>query len=123
MDVSQITLFKDLEFRDEVNLCATTMSFKKGETLFCGNQLAKYFYIIISGTIKCYQLNLINTKEQTIFVFGKGDMFDVVTLLDKEPHDVVYEALQECELLQFPIQKIREWIETKPEFNKKFSHI
>jgi CRP-like cAMP-binding protein len=120
MSQYEVELFKDVGLKDEVNLYAKTLYFKKGETLFYGNQLMRYFYIILSGTIKTYQLNLHNAKEQTIFVFSKGDMFDTIVLLDNEPHDVMYEALEESEVMQLPIDKVREWIEYNPEFNQKF---
>jgi len=113
-------LFQDVGLKDEVNLCAKTVHFKKGETLFYGNQLMRYFYIMLSGAIKTYQLNLHNAREQTIFVFSRGDMFDTIVLLDNEPHDVMYEALEDSEVMQLPIDKVREWIKNNPKFNQKF---
>ncbi len=94
--------------------------FKKGETLFSGDELLHYFYIVISGKIKSYQLNLENGKEQTIFVFREGDMFDTIVLLDGEPHDVMYEALEDSELLQLPIAEVRELLRTNEAFNRMF---
>ncbi len=79
-----------------------------------------YFYIVISGTVKTYQLNIHTGKEQTIFMFRRGDMFDVIILLDKIPHDVMYETVDDVELMQLPIQKVREWLTTKPAFNEVF---
>ncbi len=113
-----IELFKGLE--DEVRLCAKTVSFQKGETLFYGNQLMHYFYIVTKGAIKTYQLNLNNAKEQTIFIFTKGDMFDTIILLDNEPHDVMYEALENTELMQLPMEKVRQWIANNRAFNERF---
>ncbi len=120
MDYSEVELFRDIGLEREVNTYAKRVAFKKGETLFYGNQLMRHFYIILSGTIKTYQLNLHNAKEQTIFVFSKGDMFDTITLLDDEPHDVMYEALEDGEVMELPMQKVREWIEYHPQLNKKF---
>lgn len=94
--------------------------FKKGETLFSGDELLHYFYIVVSGKVKSYQLNLDNGKEQTIFIFREGDMFDTIVLLDGEPHDVMYEALEDSELLQLPIAEVRELLRTNESFNRMF---
>ena len=116
----KVELFDNVGLEQEINLHAKVVNFTKGETLFYGTQLMRYFYIIISGTIKVYQLNLHNAKEQTIFVFSKGDMFDTIILLDKEPHDVMYEALEDCEVMQLPLEKVRGWIQNNPNFNQRF---
>lgn len=94
--------------------------FKKGETLFTHGELMRYFYIVIRGKIKSYQLNLNNAKEQTIFIFREGDMFDTIILLDGKEHDVMYEVLEDSEMLQMPIEFVRELISTNKEFNSKF---
>lgn len=104
----------------EINHYTKRVLCKKGETLFTADELLHYFYIVARGKIKSYQLNLNNAKEQTIFIYREGDMFDTITLLDGEPHDVMYEALEDSELLQLPIEKIRELIATDQMFNQKF---
>ncbi len=93
---------------------------KRGESLFTADELMHYFYIVVRGKIKSYQLNLNNAKEQTIFIYRQGDMFDTVILLDGKPHDVMYEALEDSELLQLPLEKVRELLTTDPNFNKIF---
>ena len=112
--------FHEIGMVEEIALYTKKVSYSKGETIFYGNQLMDYFYIMLSGTVKTYQLNLNTGKEQTIFMFRRGDMFDVIILLDEIPHDVMYEAVDDVKLMQLPIQKVREWISTKPEFNKVF---
>jgi len=104
----------------EINDFSKHIKFKKGETLFCNGELSRYFYVIQTGKIKTYQLNLENAKEQTIFIFRAGDMFDTITLLDGEPHDVMYEAMEDTVAFEMPIRNVRYLIENNPEFNKKF---
>jgi len=104
----------------EVEHNAKRIRCHKGESLFTHDELMHYFYIVISGKIKSYQLNLNNAKEQTIFIFREGDMFDTITLFDGEAHDVMYEAMEESELLQLPIEKMRELILTDKNFSQKF---
>ena len=104
----------------EISRHTKRIMFKKGETLFTQGELMRYFYVVIRGKIKSYQLNLNNAKEQTIFIFREGDMFDTIVLLDGQEHDVMYEALEESEVLQMPIEFVRELISTNKEFNSKF---
>jgi len=104
----------------EISRYTKRMIFKKGETLFTHGELKKYFYIVIRGKIKSYQLNLENAKEQTIFIYREGDMFDTIILLDGEDHDVMYEVMEESEVLQMPIEYVRELISSNKAFNRKF---
>jgi len=93
---------------------------KKGETLLPHDELMKYFYIVIKGKIKTYQINFKNSKEQTLSILRDGDMFDTITLLDGRVHEVLYEALEKSKLIQMPIEEVRELLATNREFNQKF---
>ena len=110
----------DANVQQEIDHFTKLIHFKKGETLFANDELNRYFYVVQKGKIKNYQLNLDNGKEQTIFIFRAGDMFDTITLLDGKPHDVMYEAMEESAAYQMPLEDVRAMIETNPEFNKKF---
>lgn len=106
--------------RSEIGRYTKQMIFKKGETPFTHGELNRYFYIVIRGKIKSYQLNLENAKEQTIFIYREGDMFDTIILLDGKDHDIMYEVMEESEVLQMPIAYVRELISTNKAFNSKF---
>ena len=110
----------DTQAQGEISRITKRLLVKKGETLFSGDELLHNFYIVVSGKIKSYQLNLDNGKEQTIFVYRKGDMFDTIVLLDGEPHDVMYEALEDSELLQLPMEEVRHLLHTNESFNRMF---
>ncbi len=99
---------------------ARFISFKKGEVILTNGEIEKYFYIIIEGKIKTYQLNLKTNKKQTIFILRNSDMFDVIVLLDGKPHDVMYEVLEDVKLVQMPIESVRKLLSTNQEFNKRF---
>jgi len=107
-------------FEDEFYKYAKTQEYKKGSSPFYAEELLNYFYIIIDGKIKTSQINLQNSKEQTIFIYKRGDMFDIISLLDNKPHDVIYEVLEDCKVLELPIERVRFWLENDPHFNKKF---
>ncbi|SFV90263.1 cAMP-binding proteins-catabolite gene activator and regulatory subunit of cAMP-dependent protein kinases [hydrothermal vent metagenome] len=110
----------DTQAQGEISRLTKRLLVKKGETLFGRDELLRYFYIVVSGKIKSYQLNLDNGKEQTIFIFREGDMFDTIVLLDGQPHDVMYEALEDSELLQLPIEEVRHLLHTNESFNRMF---
>jgi CRP-like cAMP-binding protein len=117
-----IEIFKELDqsFEEQFLKYGKIRSFKKKETPFLENELFKYFYIVLKGKIKSYQLNLESAKEQTLFVYRGGDMFDTLILLDGKPHDVLYEVLETTEVLELPIAKVREWLKENQQFNRHF---
>ncbi len=121
-DIAKIELFHNIadSFEEELYKVSKVIQYKKGTNPFYPDDLLKYFYIVIDGRIKTYQINFDNNKEQTIFIYKRGDMFDVVSLLDNKPHEVVFEVLEDCKVLQIPINKVRYWIDTNSTFNRKF---
>jgi len=110
----------DQTLQTRVNTQAKTITLNKGETPFLSDELEKHVYIVKKGKIKSYQLNLDNGKEQTIYIYRENHIFDTVTLLDGESHDVCYEALENTTLLMFPIDFIRNLLYKYPEFSQKF---
>jgi len=91
----------------------------KGDTID-NSDLMKYFYVVVSGKVRNYQLNLHNAKEQTIAILRNGDMFDIMIVLDNQEHDVIYEALERSELMRFGIDDIRELLTVNQSFREVF---
>ena len=117
-----IEIFENLDqsFEQQFLQYGKIVSFKKRETPFLGDELLKKFYIVLKGKIKSFQMNLNTSKEQTLFVYRAGDMFDTLILLDGKPHEVLYEVVESVELLELPIEKVREWLKTNEKFNRHF---
>ena len=107
-------------FEDEFYKYARVVSVKKGASAFFPEDLLEHFYVIKDGRIKTYQINFQTSKEQTIFIYKRGDMFDVLSLLDNQPHDVIYEVIEDATVLKLPIKRVRYWLEHDVAFNKKF---
>jgi len=107
-------------FEDEFYKYAKPMEFEKGASPFFPDELLEYFYVIVEGRIKSYQINFETNKEQTIFILKRGDMFDVISLLDHKPHDVIYEVMEPAKVLQLPIERVRYWLQNDPNFSQKF---
>ncbi|AFL67754.1 Crp/Fnr family transcriptional regulator [Sulfurospirillum barnesii] len=93
---------------------------KKGEVLMRPEECLEHFFVLLEGRVKISQINFENGKEQILYLLSKGDMYDVVSLLDGKMHENMAMALDDVKLLVFPIELFREWIETKPSFNKLF---
>jgi len=107
-------------FKNDFIKYSKVVEYEKGSTPFYSDELLENFYIVVSGKIKTYQINFDNNKEQIIFVYRSGDMFDVISLLDNEEHEVLYEVVEKCKLLTLPIEKVRYWLDTDKAFNAKF---
>lgn len=73
------------------------------------------FYIILSGRVKMYQVDLKSGKEITLFLLGKNDSFDIFCLLDGCEHPVFYESLDNVKVLAAPIADVREWLNKNPQ--------
>lgn len=117
-----IEIFQGLDesFEQQFLKYGKIVSFKKKEALFTNDELHKNFYIVLKGKIKSFQLNLENAKEQTLFVYRAGDMFDTLILLDGKAHDVLYEVIENAEVLELPIEKVRDWLKSNEQFNRHF---
>lgn len=107
-------------FEEEFYRYAKPFEYEKGSSPFYPDDLLKYFYVVVDGRIKTYQINFQTNKEQTIFIYKRGDMFDVISLLDGKPHEVIYEVIEDVQILRLPIEKVRYWLENDATFNKKF---
>jgi len=77
-------------------------------------------FVIIKGRVKVSTINPSNGREYIISLLDKGDVFDVISLLDAKEHEVNIETIEEVQLLKMPIQTARNWLEENPEFNKNF---
>ncbi|NPA28515.1 MAG: Crp/Fnr family transcriptional regulator [Epsilonproteobacteria bacterium] len=96
----------------------TIIKFDKDNHPFDVDSTLKWFFIIISGKVKIYEINFETNREQTLYLLVKGDMYDVVTLLDNRPHEVMVDVLEKGEAIRFPINKVREWMRKFPAFEQ-----
>lgn len=112
--------YLDEKLQEKIINTAQCLEFVKGKSVFPSDDLLHYFYFIVSGRIKIFQMNLDTAREQTIFMLSEGDMFDTVSLLDGKRHEVMNEGLEDGELLRLPIEQVRAWIRDEPAFNKIF---
>ncbi len=105
---------------EEINRVGKIREYDKGSPAMDADDTLKHFYIILEGRIKVYRYNPQNNREQTLYLLGPRDMFDVLTVLDGQRHEVMTEALDDAKVLELPIEKVREWIDENPAFNRAF---
>lgn len=120
---------KDTEFFKNVTTSALSDMLKEmrpdnwpSKTFRSAGATGLYIHFIVSGRLKVYQVNPSTNREHIIFLLSKGDMFDILLLLDDEPHEIFWEALDDMELLKIPLRKMEEWIVHHPEINKTLLH-
>ncbi|WP_456457010.1 Crp/Fnr family transcriptional regulator [Nitratifractor sp.] len=104
--------------RQEIESSGKVVKFARNETPFDYDETLKHFFIFLSGKIKFFQMSLDSGKEQTIYLMGRGDMYDTVVLLDGKPHELMSEVLEAGEALCLPISKVREWMHKYPMFGE-----
>jgi len=91
--------------------------FKKSQGSF---NTQRFFYFILWGKIKISQINFETSKEQTLYLLSSGDMFDTTTLLDGKETEYIIEVLSECEVVEVPIEDIRELLAKDTSFQRFF---
>lgn len=83
----------------------------KGRQIASPQGCARRFRLIVSGRVKITRANLADAREITLWLLGPGDGFDIVSLLDGEPHAVVASALDDVETLAVPLADFERWME------------
>ena len=105
---------------EDINRYGKIVEYYKNMPAMSYDDTMKYFYFIIEGRIKVFQYNFETSKEQTIKILSRGDMFDVVVLMDDKPHEVVTQAYEDTKVLRVPIEQVRSWIDQNREFRTLF---
>jgi CRP-like cAMP-binding protein len=117
---SQQLVLKEISSSPAVLSKRKELFFKKGEDPLNSVDTQKYFYFILSGKIKIFQIDFSSSKEQTLYLLSRGDMFDVVSLLDGQPNEYISEVLEDSHLVQVPLEDVKSMIEKDPEFRQYF---
>jgi len=122
LHLSKLDPFTDLSesLIEEINKVGVIRKYEKHSPAMSSDDTMHYFYVVLTGRIKVYQYNPQNNREQTLYLLGHADMFDVLTVLDGKYHEVMTTALDDSEVLELPIEKVKEWIDTNPAFNRVF---
>ena len=113
-------IFEDYSdiLQEEFRKYGSVIEFDKNNNPFSSDETLKWFFIIISGKVKIYDMNFETGREQTLYLLVRGDMYDTIPLLDGKPHDLASEVLEKGNAIKFPIEKVREWMRKFPSFEQ-----
>jgi len=79
-----------------------------------------WFHVITKGRLEVSKINADSGREVTIFIYSEGDIFDLLSILQSQKHDVLYTVLEDLECLVAPMSIARDWLFKYPELNKNF---
>ncbi len=116
----QNLIFKEINKLPQVSKNQKKIHFKKGEDPLNSVDTNNFFYFIMSGKIKIYQLDFNTSKEQTLYLLSRGDMFDVVSLLDGSKREYISEVLEDAELISLPLEDVKTMILEDSSFRQFF---
>lgn len=98
--IRQVPLFKNLS-EDQINrisgIC-NRKSYKAGTVLFREKEPGDVFYIVASGSVKIYTSNA-SGEEKILSVFGAGDNFGELSLIDGLPRSASAQVVEDSVLL------------------------
>src|SRR5207249_12098721 len=69
-----------------------SQSFERGETIFHQGSIGSALYIIVGGQVRIYTISVAG-QELTVAIFGAGDFFGELALLDGQPRSASAKAL------------------------------
>jgi CRP/FNR family transcriptional regulator len=72
-------------------------SYAAGETLFFQGDPGKAVYIVESGTVRIY-VHAEDGQEVSVVIYGQGDLFGEMSLLDQMPRSATAEAMEDAVL-------------------------
>lgn len=119
--VKQANIFADLpaklieDFQQEFQLS----EWHKGD-YFNSALLTERFFVVIEGQVEIKQSNPETGREATLDMLYAGDCFDIIVLLDDQPHDVIVSPITTVKLLSVKLETMRQWLWSYPEFNQQF---
>ncbi len=114
-EVSKASLFNGLpaeQIQELAQICLD-QKYEKGRGLFSEGDIAKGFYLVVSGKIKIYKLSL-DGKEQILHIFESGEILGEVPVFAGGSYPANAEAIEPSRMLFFPRQSFVELIGREP---------
>ncbi len=80
----------------------------------------QFFTVLIQGRMEVVRIDPVSARRFTLFLLGPGDGYDILPLLDGQPHEATLQAIDDVHLLRFPLQQVRDWLHRNPRLNRNF---
>ena len=82
---------------DKISAGVSSRTFKKGDVVFSQGEKANKLYIVCTGKLKIFK-NLIEGKEQILYILSEGDFIGAFNLLKEDRFDFSAVALEPTEV-------------------------
>ena len=80
----------------------------------------QFFTVLIQGRMEVVRIDPRSARRFTLFLLGPGDGYDILPLLDGQPHEATLFAIDDVHLLRFPLAQVRQWLRDNPTLNHNF---
>jgi CRP/FNR family transcriptional regulator len=113
--IGEISLFQGLpdDQLETIAALAREKQYGRGETIFFEGDPGNGFYLIATGQVKVFKMNLLG-KEHILHIFGPGEPIGEVAVFHGQPFPASAEALAQSTLLFLPRREFVEVIEAHP---------
>lgn len=92
---------------------AGVVKFKKNQIIFREGDESYYMYDILSGTVGVYS-GYGTGDEKKLAVLEAGEYFGEMGMIENMPRSATVVALENCELMQVPMELLGDYIEDNP---------
>lgn len=109
-------LFRGLCQRDKQEILSICSEWNcaKGVEIFAEGDIARGFYLILSGKVKVYKMGY-DGREQTLHIFGEGDIFGEVPVFEGGNYPANAVTLERSRLMFIPKSEFVDLIKRQPE--------
>ncbi|MBU6234377.1 MAG: Crp/Fnr family transcriptional regulator [Alphaproteobacteria bacterium] len=118
--LSELVLFRDADpaFLTKLNNNGNIQDFSKGHVIFLQDDLAEWFYVVLSGWVKLFRQTL-DGDEVIVDVLPAGTIFGETDLFDNKQYSCSAEVVQDAKIAAYPISILRNEIATNQTFSLK----
>jgi CRP/FNR family cyclic AMP-dependent transcriptional regulator len=109
--LAAIPLFRGLAAHERAHLaeCLRLRRYRRGQTIFTEGEPGRYLVILLRGQVKVV-LSTAEGDEAIVALFGPGDFFGEMSLLDDQPRSATVIALEPVEALVLHRQDFRAFL-------------
>lgn len=113
--IKQIPLFTDLPQTQLSSLVGTLerRTYRKGQVILHQGDDGNSLFVIVTGRVRVYTISS-DGHELTVWIYGEGDFFGEMALLNGEPRSASAKAMQKTEVLTLHRQAFRSHLLSNP---------
>lgn len=115
-----VPIFNHLEKEqmDEIMAVTHSVSYKRGENIYCAGDQSDSLYIVSNGKIKIYRLSE-SGKEQLLRILHPGDFTGELALFSETVHEEYAEAIEETSVCTIKRSELQELLLKYPSISLK----